>query len=123
MRNLFVWILFYTFIMAFSQLLLKYGANQIGILKIKELKDVFSIVFQVIKNPFVLMSILFMCSSFFLWMYILSRFKLGLIFPLTALTYVFVALISFFILGEKFSPFNYFGVALIASGVFFLLYK
>ena len=123
MKNLFAWILFYTLIMAFSQALLKLGTNGIAIFQFKGVKDVFPFVFQVIKNPYILVSIFLMSSSFFLWMYILSRFKLGLVFPLTALTYVFVALISFFIFGERLSYFNYFGIILIASGVFFLLYR
>lgn len=123
MRNFFVWILFYTLIMAFSQILLKSGVSQIGGFKIGGSKDVFLITFQVLKNPFIMGSIMLMVSSFFLWLYILSWTKLGLVFPLTALVYVFVALMSYFMLGEKLSLFNYFGIVLIASGVFFLLYK
>jgi len=123
MKNLFIWILFYTAVMALSQALLKLGTNGIGVFQFKAAKDVFAFIFQVIKNPYILVSVLLMSSSFFLWMYILSRFKLGVVFPLTALTYVFVALISFFVFGERLSYFNYFGIMLIASGVFFLLYR
>lgn len=123
MKNLFIWILFYTAVMALSQALLKLGTNGIGVFQFKAAKDVFVFIFQVIRNPYILVSVLLMSSSFFLWMYILSRFKLGVVFPLTALTYVFVALISFFVFGERLSYFNYFGIMLIASGVFFLLYR
>ncbi|MDD5382913.1 MAG: hypothetical protein PHH60_04590, partial [Candidatus Margulisbacteria bacterium] len=59
----------------------------------------------------------------FLWLAMLSWFKLSLIFPLTAFVYVFVALLSYFLLYEKLMPVNYFGVVLIALGIFFLLYK
>lgn len=123
MRSFLVWILFYTFIMAFSQILLKSGVSQIGGFKIDGLRDVFLIIFQALKNPFIMGSIVLMVSSFFLWLYVLSWTKLGLIFPLTALTYVFVAVMSVFILGEKFSVYAYFGIVLIISGVFFLLYR
>jgi len=123
MRNFIFWILFYTLVMAFSQILLKFGVSQIGGLKIATSRDVFLITFQVLKNPLIMGSIVLMVSSFFLWLYILSWFKLGLIFPLTALTYVFVALMSYFMPGEKLSLFNYSGIILIAVGVFFLLYK
>lgn len=123
MRNFFVWILFYTLIMAFSQILLKSGVSQIGGFKVSGLNDVFLITLQVLKNPFIIGSILLMVSSFFLWLYILSWTKLGLVFPLTALVYVFVALMSYFMLGEKLSSFNYFGIIFITAGVFFLLYK
>jgi len=123
MKNLFLWILFYTSIMAVSQVLIKFGTDQIGVIKITGVKDVYLIGLQVLKNPFILGSIVLLVSSFFLWLYILSWFKLGLIFPLTALTYVFVALLSYFMLGERLSSFNYFGIAFIATGVFFLLYR
>ena len=109
--------------MAFSQILLKSGVSQIGGFKIDGLRDVFLIIFQALKNPFIMGSIVLMVSSFFLWLYVLSWTKLGLIFPLTALTYVFVAVMSVFILGEKFSVYAYFGIVLIISGVFFLLYR
>lgn len=123
MRNSLFWILFYTLVMAFSQILLKAGVGQIGGFKISGSKDIFLITLQVLKSPFIMGSILLMVSSFFLWLYILSWFKLGVVFPLTALVYVFVALMSYFILGEKLSLINYFGIILVASGVFFLLYK
>lgn len=109
--------------MAFSQILLKSGVSQIGGFKVSGLNDVFLITLQVLKNPFIIGSILLMVSSFFLWLYILSWTKLGLVFPLTALVYVFVALMSYFMLGEKLSSFNYFGIIFITAGVFFLLYK
>ncbi len=117
-----LWVFVYTLVMAFSQALLKLGTNGIGILQYKGAKDVFAFILQIIRNPYIVVSILLMSVSFFLWMYVLSRFKLGLVFPLTALTYIFVSLISFFVFGERLSSFNYFGIILIASGVFFLLY-
>lgn len=123
MKNLLFWLLVYTLIMAFSQILLKMGAVQIGSFKIKEFRDVLIIAFEVLTNPFVILSVTLMVSMFFLWMFILSWFKLGLVFPMTALTYVFVALMSYFFLGEALSLINYFGIILIASGIFFLLYR
>ena len=123
MKNLLFWLLVYTLIMAMSQIFLKLGAVQMGSLKIKEFRDVLIIAFEILTNPFVILSVTLMVSLFFLWMFILSWFKLGLVFPMTALTYVFVALMSYFFLGEALSPINYFGIILIASGIFFLLYR
>jgi drug/metabolite transporter (DMT)-like permease len=64
-----------------------------------------------------------MASSYFLWMTILSWFKLSVAFPLTSLAFVFVAVLSYFLLNEKLLPLNYWGIVLITSGIFFLLYK
>ena len=123
MRNLLLWILFYTLLLASSQIILKSGAAQIGGFSLKGLGDIFPLAFTIIKNPLVILGTLLMAASFFLWLYILSWFKLSVAFPLTALTYVFVALMSYFFLGDRLSLYNYFGITLIASGIFFLLYK
>jgi uncharacterized membrane protein len=64
-----------------------------------------------------------MASSFFLWLTILSWFKLSLAFPLTALAYVIVAVLSYFMLNEKLFLHNYLGIVLIAFGIFLLLFK
>lgn len=123
MRNLLLWILVYTLLLASSQIILKSGAAQIGGFSLKSLGDIFPLAFTVIKNPLVVLGTLLMAFSFFLWVYILSWFKLSVAFPLTALTYVFVALMSYFFLGDRLSLYNYFGITLIAGGIFFLLYK
>ena len=123
MRYLFLWVIFYCLLLASSQITLKSGASQLGGFSIKSLGDIFPLLLSVIKNPFIIIGTLLMASSFFLWVYILSWFKLGLVFPLTAMTYIFVALLSYFFLAEKLSLVNYFGITLIAAGIFFLLYK
>lgn len=123
MKNLLLWILFYTLVLASSQIILKSGAAQIGGISLKGLGDIFPLALAIIKNPVVILGTLLMASSFFLWLYILSWYKLGLVFPMTALTYVFVALMSLIFLGERLSALNYFGVILTASGIFFLLYR
>lgn len=123
MKNLIFWVLSYSLIMAFSQVLLKWGTNLIGGFEIKGFNSLLTLAFQILKNPFIMGSIVLMVSSFFLWLYILSWFKLGLVFPLTALVYVFVSIMSYFLLGEKLSLHNYLGVAFIAVGIFFLLFK
>jgi uncharacterized membrane protein len=64
-----------------------------------------------------------MASSFFLWLTILSWFKLSLAFPLSSLAYVTVAVLSYLMLNEKLFPHNYLGIILIAFGIFLLLYK
>jgi len=113
----------YTLLLASSQIILKTGASQLGGISLKGAGDVFPVFFKVITNPTVVIGTLCMASSFLMWIYILSWFKLGVVFPLTAITYVFVALLSYFFLGEKLSVFNYTGIAFIAAGIFFLLYK
>ncbi|MBU0686728.1 MAG: EamA family transporter [Candidatus Margulisbacteria bacterium] len=123
MRNLFFWITIYALALASSQLLLKYGLYQIGAFNIKSIKDLLAILAVIIKNPYIIFGTLIMASTYFLWITILSWFKLSLAFPLTSIAFIFVAILSYFILNEKLLPHNYLGIAIITIGIFFLLYK
>jgi len=123
MKTIIILVLIYAFLMALAQIFLKTGVTGMGGFKLKGTKDVFPLLLNIIKNKAILAGMFLMVSSFFLWLYILSVAKLSLVFPLTASMYIFVALLSFFILGEKLALFNYVGVALIISGTAFLLMK
>lgn len=123
MRNLLSWMFFYTFVLALSQILLKLGINRMGSFSVQNTKDMLLLALAILKNPYILTGTALMASSFFLWLFILSWFKLSLVFPLTALTYIFVALLSYYLLGEKLLLQNYIGIIFMAIGVFFLLLK
>jgi drug/metabolite transporter (DMT)-like permease len=123
MRNLLFWIVIYTLVLAYSQVLLKIGLNQLGPINIRDGKDVLPVAFSILTNFSVVFGVVLMASSFFLWIYILSGFNLSIAFPLTALVYVFVAILSALLLKEKLYLYNYSGILLIAIGIFFLLYK
>ena len=123
MGKLLLWVVFYCLMLAFSQLLLKLGINRIGPFSAKSPVDIFNLLLTALKDPYVIFGTALMASSYFLWMAILSWFKLSLAFPLTAIGFIFVALLSYFILGEKLLVYNYLGIGLIAGGIFLLLYK
>ena len=119
----FFWIIIYTFMLAFGQVLLKLGVNQVGTFSAKGMEEALQIAFSVIKNPYIIGACTLMTSSFILWMAILSWFKLSLALPLTAITYIIVAVLSYFMLDEKLALLNYFGIVLVTAGVFLLVYK
>src|SRR3989339_1567089 len=95
-----VWVAFFCLAQAVGQLFLKLGTNQLGQLAVKDMKSLWVMIISVIKNPFIIGGMTLFVSSFFLWTYIISWVKLGEVFPLTALVFVFVAWMSFFALGE-----------------------
>lgn len=68
-------------------------------------------------NPSVWGAILCYAAFFFLYSAALSWSKLSLAQPLTALTFVFAALIARFVLGESLSPWRWAGVVVIMAGV------
>jgi len=123
MKNLFLWILVYTSVLALSQIMLKIGLNQVGSFGAKGIRELFALVTLVFTNFYVLSGTLLMAGSYFLWLAILSWFKLSLAFPLTAIGFVLVAVFSYFMLGEKLLPHNYLGILLIAFGIWLLLFK
>lgn len=109
--------------LAFSQILLKLGLTRVGSFSAKTVGDIFALLLTAIKDPYVFFGTALMASSYFLWMAILSWFKLSIAFPLTAMGFVIVAALSYFILGERLLVYNYLGIGLIAGGIFLLLYK
>ncbi|MFH2033766.1 MAG: EamA family transporter, partial [Candidatus Margulisiibacteriota bacterium] len=91
--------------------------------KLKSIADVLPLIIKILTDPLIIVGTLMMLATYFVWIFILSWFDLGMAFPLTALTYVFVAVLAFVLLGERMTLQNYAGIFLIAGGVFFLLYK
>ncbi|TDF67699.1 EamA family transporter [Cupriavidus sp. L7L] len=51
------------------------------------------------------------------WVWVLQRIELGRAYPLMALAFVMVPIGSYFILGERFQPQYFVGVALILAGI------
>lgn len=72
-------------------------------------------------NFFSIIGILLYGLSFVLYVYLISKFDLGYIIPLTtALVYVVIFIASYFIFKEVFTLMKVIGIALIVSGVIFL---
>lgn len=123
MKNALLLVALYSLIAAFGQMLLKVGTNQLGQFTIRNFSDFLCIVPHFLKNPLVLSGAIIFVSGFFFWTTILSWFPLGVVFPLTAMTYIFVVWMSYFTLGETLGLVNYIGMLLIAAGVYFLLQR
>jgi drug/metabolite transporter (DMT)-like permease len=51
------------------------------------------------------------------WVFVLRKLELGKVYPLMALAFVFVPVVSYFTLGERFAPQYFVGVALIVAGI------
>lgn len=51
------------------------------------------------------------------WVWVLQKAELGKIYPLMALAFVVVPLASHFLLGERFQPQYFLGIALIMAGI------
>ncbi|MBU0487212.1 MAG: EamA family transporter [Bacteroidetes bacterium] len=84
--------------------------------RIKSFSEFWALAF----NPYIIGGILFYVASMGLFFYMLSNFKLSLIIPLTALTYLFNIASAYFIFGEKMHLLQWVGLSVIILGIIIL---
>lgn len=101
-----------------GQTALKAGLNAIGGVS---LADGVGGIFKLFQTPWVIVGFLCYGLSSVLWLDVLSKLDFSLAFPMVGLTYVFTLLIGRFFFGETVGWERVVGVALILSGVFFLI--
>lgn len=102
-----------------GQLLLKHGMNQIGVLEFS-LKNIQVLILAAMKNVYIWIALICYGLAMLLWLFILSKLKLSLAYPATALIYIFIMAGSWFILKERITAMQIAGVAIILIGMFFL---
>lgn len=112
----------YSMLLSASQIVLKFGINALGGLRLRELTDLLPILIRVVTNFPIVLGISLMASSFFIWFYILSLYKLSLAMPLSAMTFLFTVVMSAIFLGETLTVWNIVGTLIICFGVFVLLH-
>ncbi len=71
-----------------------------------------------VKNPLLWAGFVLYGFSAFLWIYALKFLPLSKVYPFTFLTFALVLILSGIVFGERLSPLNYLGVALIVIGVY-----
>ncbi len=71
-----------------------------------------------ITSPLLYAGFLLYGFSAFLWIYSLKFLPLSKVYPFTFLTFALVLVLSYVIFGERLSPINFVGIALIVVGVY-----
>ena len=99
-----------------GDVLLSVGMKQIGAVSVTRW---FSLLFAM-RNPFVILGILFLLIFFGSYLTALSWADLTYVLPATSLGYVVVALLSKFLLHESVSASRWLGILLITAGVGFV---
>ena len=98
-----------------SQLLLKKAITVIGPLL---QSDKLAFLAAAFTSPYVLSAIAMQGFGFILWMFVLSRVKLGIAFALSgAFFYLLIALSSWYLYGERLTIQQWAGLILISVGV------
>jgi drug/metabolite transporter (DMT)-like permease len=72
---------------------------------------------KIFLSPFVVLGISLYIIGVFFWLYALSKVDLSYAYPFTALSYVLVAFLSSFLLGEQISAIRWTGIIGICLGV------
>lgn len=104
-----------------SQLILKKEIVDItGQLKEWSFNTIFFI--HVFKSPVIWFSFILQGASYCLWMYVLSKYKLGFVIGLSgAFLYIMLPLFGWLLFGERLTYLQWLGLVLISAGVFFML--
>ncbi|MCC6346067.1 MAG: EamA family transporter [Nitrospirales bacterium] len=102
---------------AIGEALLSYGMRKGGAVDLTVPSQWLALVLSVVRNPYVLAGALFLAVFFFLYLAALSWADLSFVMPLTAMSYLFAALLARFALKEEVSWFRWSGTAIIAIGI------
>lgn len=100
-----------------GDVLLSKGMKQVGAIQIKKPSDLFQATKRVVTNSWILLGTLMLMFFFALYLTSLSYADLSLVMPLTAGSYIVVALLAKIFLNEEVSMQRMLGIALISVGV------
>ncbi|HGE71506.1 TPA: hypothetical protein ENX78_11765 [Candidatus Poribacteria bacterium] len=98
-------------------------AFKIGIERMGGIDSLFSLsdIIKIIINPFMILVLVLYGLGFFLWAYILSKVQLSAVYPIMALVYAIVPLVSLLVFHEPISAVRWGGIAAICLGVTLIL--
>ncbi len=102
---------------ATGETLLSYGMKKSGEMNIAEPSQWLALFFSVVRNPYIFTGVFFLAIFFFLYLAALSWADLSFILPLTAVSYIFAALLARFVLGEDVSWARWAGTVVIMIGI------
>ncbi len=106
-------------IAAAGQLILKVGMNNIGMVDLKKI-GILNYLLKIIQNPQVMIGLLFYGISALLWLIVLSKEELSLVYPMVAFSYVITVILSMLILKEAIPPLRWLGLSIICLGIFLI---
>ena len=108
-----------TIVGAIGPILLKKGSDKFYIIKIKEISisKIIKNILDILKNKELIWGIIFYALSTLLFIPALKGGELSVLYPFVALAYVWVAILSKWMLKEKVTAMKWIGVILILVGV------
>ncbi|MBE0637407.1 MAG: EamA family transporter [Bacteroidales bacterium] len=109
-----------TLLITSGQVLWKVGIQKAGGFYLPE-QSIFENVFRILLNGWVFSGFVVyaLATGFFMWL--ISKFDISLIIPITSVAFIYSLLAGYFIFHEQISLVRVFGVLLIIAGVFFVV--
>jgi len=117
----FIVILLATLSAAIGESLLSYGMKRNGQINLAVPSQWGQLILSVVRNPYVLAGVVFLAFFFFLYLAALSWADLSYVMPLTAVSYIFAALLARFVLKEELSWFRWAGTLVITLGIILIV--
>jgi drug/metabolite transporter (DMT)-like permease len=100
-----------------AQICLKIGMSRVGFLGMERLMTPLEWLPKVLSTPQILIAITLFSMGFMLWLVVLSRTEISFAYPLLSAAYVFIPLVSHFVLAEPISLRQWAGILMITAGV------
>jgi drug/metabolite transporter (DMT)-like permease len=110
-------VLFCVILVVCGQLLLKYGMLRIGFIALSP-GQLSMFLGKAITSPFIISGLGLYFISSLVWLVVISREELSFVQPLTALSYVIIVFLSWFLFKENVGLVRILGVLAISLGVF-----
>ena len=102
---------------AVGDIFLSLGMKQVGAIEVQGLSHAFQVGLKVVKNSYVLLGTATLTVFFALYLTALSHGELSVVMPLSAASYILVAILAKYFLGEDISLQRMGGILLVAVGV------
>jgi multidrug transporter EmrE-like cation transporter len=102
-----------------GQLSLKHGMTMIGEIEL-DASRIPSMLMRSLRNPYVLLGYVMYGISSLSWIIVISRVELSFAYPMIAIGYVLVVILSRLIFAEHVTPLRMLGTLVICLGVFIM---
>ncbi len=80
-------------------------------------------IFNMIFNPYIFSGLVTYFVATIVWLYVLSKSKLSMVYPMQSLCYVLAAFVGMYVFKETIPMTRWFGIGLIILGAFFVAMK
>ncbi|MFO1518272.1 MAG: EamA family transporter [bacterium] len=117
MNKVYLLMFFAVILAAVGDIFLSLGMKQVGAIEVQGVAHALQVGLKVIKNSWILLGTATLCLFFVLYLTALSHGELSLVMPLSAASYILVAVLAKYFLGEEVSFQRMGGIFLVAVGV------